>query len=103
MRKDSTVRTSGRFLSFRVIQQDTLIYCPRSMTENEVDAVPHIEQTKSNVRRRNWGDPWVAHGLAPAFGPGPDPGDPGLSLTSGSLHGACFSLCLCLYLSLCIS
>ena len=38
---------------------------------------------------------WLS-GLASAFGPGPDPGDPGLSPTSGSLHGTCFYLSLCL-------
>ena len=41
-------------------------------------------------------------GLAPAFGPGPDPGDLGWSPTSGSLHGACFCLCLSLYLCVCV-
>ena len=48
---------------------------------------------------------WLS-GLAPAFGPGRDPGVPGSSPTSGSWHGACFSLCLCLCpppLSLCLS
>ena len=44
-----------------------------------------------------------AAGLVPAFGPGCDPGDPGLSPTSGCLHGACFSLCLCLCLTLSLS
>ena len=34
-----------------------------------------------------------------AFGSGCDPGDLGLSPRSGSLHGACFSLCLGLCLS----
>ena len=38
---------------------------------------------------------WLS-GLAPAFGPGWSP-------TSGSLHGACFSLCLCLCLALSLS
>ena len=42
---------------------------------------------------------WLS-GLAPAFGPGPDPGDLGSSPASGSLDGACFSLCPCLCLSL---
>ena len=44
-------------------------------------------------------DAWVA------FSPGRDPGDLGSSPTSGSLHGAWFSLCLCLCLplSLCLS
>ena len=44
---------------------------------------------------------WVLSGWVSAFGSGRDPGIPGSSLTSGSLHGACFSsLCLCLCLSL---
>ena len=48
------------------------------------------------------GIPGWRSSLAPAFGPGRDPGDPGSNPTSGSLpvHGACFSLCLCLCLSL---
>ena len=47
---------------------------------------------------------WLS-GLAPAFGPGRDPGVPGLSPTTGSLHGTCFSFCLCLCFSLflCVS
>ena len=35
-------------------------------------------------------------GGASASGPGRDPGVPGSSSASGSLHGACISLCLCL-------
>ena len=35
--------------------------------------------------------------------PGCDPGDLGWSPASGSLRGACFSLCLCFCLSLCFS
>ena len=35
-------------------------------------------------------------GFPPAFGSGHDPRDPGSSPTSGSLRGACFTLCLCL-------
>ena len=42
-------------------------------------------------------------GLAPAFGPGRDPGVLGSSPTSDSWHGACFSLCLYLCLSLSMS
>ena len=48
------------------------------------------------------GQPWWLK-FSAAFSPGCDPGVPGLSLTSGSLHGACFSLCLSLCLSLCVS
>ena len=44
---------------------------------------------------------WLS-GRASAFGSGRDPGVLGLSPTLGSLHGACFSLCLyvCLSVSL---
>ena len=45
-------------------------------------------------------DAWVVEF---AFGSGRDPGAQGLSPTLGSPQGACFSLCLCLYLSLCLS
>ena len=38
---------------------------------------------------------WLSNS-ASAFSLGRDPGVPGWSPTSGSLHGACFSLCLCL-------
>ena len=45
----------------------------------------------------------VAQRFGAACSLGCDPGDLGSSPMSGSLHGACFSLCLCLYLSLCLS
>ena len=41
----------------------------------------------------------MAQWFSATFSPGPDPGHPGWSPTSGSLHGACFSPCLCLCLS----
>ena len=34
----------------------------------------------------------MAQQFSTTFSPGPDPGDPGSSSASGSLHGACFSL-----------
>ena len=43
---------------------------------------------------------WVAQQFSATFGPGGDPGDPGWSPALGSLHGACFSLCLSLSLYL---
>ena len=46
------------------------------------------------------GTPGWLRRLSSAFGSGHDPGVLGLSPTPGSLHGACFSLCLCLCLSL---
>ena len=45
---------------------------------------------------------WLS-GLAPAFGPGRDPGVLGLSPAWGSRHRAYFSLLLCLCLSLSLS
>ena len=47
----------------------------------------------------------VAQRFSTAFSPRCDPGDPESSPTLVSLHGACFFLCLCLYLSLslCVS
>ena len=48
------------------------------------------------------GIPGWFSGLAPAFGPGHDPGVLGRSPASGSLHGACFSLC-CVSASLSVS
>ena len=58
----------------------------------------------SAIRSNEYWDPWVAQRLlAPAFGPGWDPGVPGSSPTLGSLHVACFFLCLCLCLSLSLS
>ena len=52
-----------------------------------------------------WGTPGWLSGWASALGSGCDPRVPGSSPTSSSLHGACFSLRLCLYLSLslCVS
>ena len=41
-----------------------------------------------------WVSP-VVQWFSTTFGPGHDPGDLGSSPTSGFLHGACFSLCLC--------
>ena len=57
------------------------------------------------------GDPWVAQRFRPAFGPGRDPGDPGLNPMSGSWcmepasPSACVSasLSLSLSLSLCVT
>ena len=37
-----------------------------------------------NIMENSHGIPGWCGGLAPAFGPGRDPGDPGLSPTSGS-------------------
>ena len=57
----------------------------------------------STCKKKYVGIPGWLSGLAPAFGPGRDPGDPGSSSTLGFLHGAFFFLHLCLCLSLCVS
>ena len=49
------------------------------------------------------GDPWVAVQFSTAFSLERDPGVLGSSPTPGSLHGACFSLCLGLCLSFSVS
>ena len=51
---------------------------------------PHPQNTQMP------GDPWGAQRFNTNFSPGHDLGVLGLSPASGSLHGACFSLCLCL-------
>ena len=47
--------------------------------------------TSHRSKIENTGTPRWLRGLAPAFGPGHDPGVLGSSPTSGSLRGACFS------------
>ena len=53
---------------------------------------------ESDAGTPRWFSNWTL-----AFGPGCDPRVPGSNPASASLQGACFSLCLCLYLSLCLS
>ena len=48
------------------------------------------------AKTHNIGNSWEAQQFSAAFGPGCDPRVPGSSPASGSLRGACFSLCLCL-------
>ena len=46
----------------------------------------------------------VAQWFSATFSSGPDPGDPGSSPMSGSLHGACFSsACVSAFRSRCVS
>ena len=57
-----------------------------------------MPQTYLNMKSKGnvVGIPWWLSDLVPAFGPGRDPRVLGSSSTSGSLHGACFSLSVCL-------
>ncbi len=64
-----------------------------SMTlDLEVEFEPQV--LCSDYLKKSLGAARVAQRFSAAFSPGPDPGDQGSSPTSGSLHGACFSLCL---------
>ena len=63
-----------------------------------INSFPHFPLSLIKKGTPGWLSGWV-----PAFGPERDLGVQGLSLASGFLPGACFSLCLCLCLSLCLS
>ena len=60
-----------------------------------------LASSTSIVRKHFLGAPQWLSGWASAFDSGCGPGVLGLSPTLGSLHGACFSLCLSLLL--CVS
>uniref|UniRef100_A0A8I3PVD7 Leucine, glutamate and lysine rich 1 n=2 Tax=Canis lupus familiaris TaxID=9615 RepID=A0A8I3PVD7_CANLF len=60
-------------------------------------------ETKEINRYECPGTPGWLSGRASAFRPGHGPGVLGSSPALGSLHGACFSFCLCLCFSLCVS
>ena len=69
------------------------VYFPQFCSE----PVTALKNTKHGI-------PGWLSGLAPAFCPGCDPGVPEWSPTSGSLHEACFSLCLCsAFVCVCVS
>ncbi|CAD7671201.1 unnamed protein product [Nyctereutes procyonoides] len=80
---------------------------PRSPVNSARGAASRWRRTvvPVTVLRTPWGIPGWRSGLAPAFGPGRDPGDPGSSPTSGSRcmepasPSACVSACLSLSLS----
>uniref|UniRef100_A0A8C0P2I2 Metadherin n=1 Tax=Canis lupus familiaris TaxID=9615 RepID=A0A8C0P2I2_CANLF len=77
------------------VADEEVVRTPRNITAKQP-----LETDKKN-EKFPCGIPGWHSGLAPAFGPGRDPGDPGSNPASGlPVHGACFSLCLCLCLSL---
>ena len=55
-----------------------------------------LQQTYQGMLEESRRAAGMAQQFSAAFGPGYDPGDLGSSPMSGSLHGAYFSLCLCL-------
>ena len=61
-----------------------------------------INRNKTVFKNSFWGIPGWLSGLAPAFGPGRDPGDPGSSPTLGSrfMEPASPSACVSASLSL---
>ena len=66
--------------------------------------LPHTQFPNLQTRDNNGvsGVAPVAQRFGAAFGPGCDPGVLGSSTALGSLHGACFSLCLRPPLSVCV-
>ena len=99
MRHDDTIQSIAVFL---LPQGLSTFLVSRSLVMNSF-SVSISEKSVSSFKFLITGIPEWLSGLAPAFGPGRGPGVPGWSPTWGSLHRVGFSLCLCLYLSLCVS
>ena len=78
-----------------------LIYLFERERERERSGARSIQCKKLNLRVKKWRAAPVAQRFGATCSLGCDPGDPGSSRTSGSLHGACFSLCVSA--SLCLS
>ena len=89
-----------------IITNGTLPFCQRPELYSSAAAISQRwnnawTQNHSKVTlKTTFRAAWVAQQFSAAFNPGRDPGDLGSSPASGSLHGACFSLYLCLCLSL---
>ena len=58
------------------------------LVENTIRTVLIDSAFLCSDKKQDEGIPGWLNGLVPAFGPGRDPGGPGSSPTSGSLHGA---------------
>ena len=80
----------------------TLI-CTRFLSETKDFTRKWTVQLLLLLKKTAVGAPGWLSGWVPAFGSGHDPGILGSSPASGSFYGACFSLCLCLRLSLWVS
>ena len=70
----------------------------RKYIKNKECIVIHNSDIEQLIKN-DMGIPGWLSSLAPAFGPGRNPGVPESSPTLGSPHGACFSLCLSLSVS----
>ena len=85
-------------------QRDQLTGRILAMVDKEMVLLePCPSATTSMPLKQKWGAAQVAQRFSATCSPGCDPGDPGWSPTSGSLHGACFSLPVSLCLSLSLS
>ena len=78
------------------------MYPVKDMKDTFRDSVWLVLQSLDFILRVQEGIPGWLSGLVPAFGPERYPRALGSSPMSSSLHGACFSLCLCLCPSVCV-
>ena len=86
---------------FGKIERDGVL--PNSFYEASITLIPKPD--KDLTKKDNYGIPGWHSGLAPAFGPGRDPGDPGSNPTSGSrcMEPASPSACVSASLSLSVT
>ena len=85
---------SSEYFSYAVIWKCFFRLFHSPLVIFHTDDLKFIKRTSGTAR--------VVQQFSTAFSAGRDPGVPGSSPTSGSLHGACFSLCLCLCLCVCV-
>ena len=92
------VSTPKHSASFNLIPYRLLAMMSSAIQAADDRALSSVEDRQVELLKEHnlMGIPRCLSGLAPAFGPGYDPGVLGSSPALGSLHGACFSLCLSL-------
>ena len=85
--------------------QDTSMMARETKAKNELLGLNQDKKLLHSKRNSQQGIPGWRSGLAPAFGPGHDPGDPGSNPTSGSrcMEPASPSACVSASLSLSLS
>ena len=86
-------------ISVSLIKLDGIFLC-FSKVDSEENCPAY---SKTILRCKEWGTPGWLSGWASPFGSGHDPGVLRSSPASSSPQGACFSLCLCLPLCVCLT